>query len=126
MEKIAKNAYKRKIYTTKTGKKYSCQGYEHFALKILIEDIGINENNIITGIKNVPKINYKDEEGIEHVHYPDIYINNQNKIIEIKSAWTLKKKSDSVFIKQKSAKEQGYLYEIWVISPKGEIIEKYE
>jgi hypothetical protein len=126
MEKASQNAYKRKIYTTKTGKEYSCQGYEHYALKILFENTALNENNVIMGVKNVPIINYQNKDGIDHVHYPDIFINNQNKIIEIKSTWTLEKKSDSVFIKQKSAKNLGYLYEIWVISDKGKIIEKYE
>jgi hypothetical protein len=126
MDKMSKNAYKKKIYTTKTGKEYSCQGYEPYALKILFENPDLNENNVIMGVKNVPKINYQDKDGIEHVHYPDIFINNQNKIIEIKSTWTLEKKSDSVFIKQKSAKNLGYLYEIWVINDKGKIIEKYE
>ncbi len=66
-----------------------------------------------------------DDEDSEHIHYPDIYLKPQNKIIEVKSTWTLKKKKDSVFAKQKAAKEQGYQYEIWVISPKGQILEKH-
>jgi hypothetical protein len=124
MEKMLTNSYKRKIYTSKKGKEYSCQGYEPHALKILIEDMGLNEDNIIVGVKNVPKINYKDDEGINHIHYPDIFINNLNKIIEIKSTWTFKI-SNHLFKKQDSAKNLGYLYEIWVISDKGEIIEKH-
>ncbi len=119
------NGYRRKTYISSSGKEYVCQGYEPHALKILIEDMQIKEENIITGTINVPKIKYIGTDKKEHVHYPDIYINNQNKLIEVKSTWTIEKKNDSLFAKQASAKEQGYLYEIWVISEKGKILEKY-
>lgn len=125
MDKISKNCYKRKTFMSKSGKEYSCQGYEPHALKILTEDMHIPDENIITGAINVPKIKYTDDEESKHVHYPDIYLNHQNKLIEVKSTWTLEKKRDSVFAKQKAAKEQGYLYEIWVMSPKGTIVEKH-
>ncbi len=125
MDKISKKCYSKKTYISSTGKEYACQGYEPHALKILIEDMQIQEENIITGTINVPKIKYISTDKKEHVHYPDIYLNHQNKLVEVKSTWTLKKKNDSVFEKQKAGKEQGYLYEIWVISDKGKILEKF-
>lgn len=125
MDKISKSCYSKKIYISPSGKEYVCQGYEPHALKILIEDMQIKEENIITGTINVPKIKYIGTDNKEHVHYPDIYLNHQNKLIEVKSTWTIEKKNDSVFAKQASAKEQGYLYEIWVISEKGKILEKH-
>ncbi len=125
MDKISKKCYSRKTFTSKSGKQYICQGYEPHALKILTEELNIPDENILTGATNVPKIKYTDEEEIEHIHYPDIYLKPQNKLIEVKSTWTLKKKKDSVFTKQKAAKEQGFLYEIWVISPKGQILQKH-
>ncbi len=125
MDKISKKCYNRRTFTSKSGKEYICQGYEPYALKILTEDQNISDDNIITGVTNVPKIKYLDNEDSEHIHYPDIYLKAQNKIIEVKSSWTLKKKEDSVFAKQKAAKEQGFQYEIWVMSPKGLILEKH-
>lgn len=125
MDKISKNAYKRKTFKSKSGKEYGCQGYEPYALKIITEDMEISDENIITGPSNVPHIKYIDDEDKEHIHYPDIYLNNQNKLIEVKSTWTLEKKRDSIFAKQKAAKEKGYEYEIWVISHKGTILEKF-
>lgn len=125
IDKISKNAYKRKTFKSKSGKEYGCQGYEPHALKIITEDMEISDENVITGPSNVPHIKYIDDEDKEHIHYPDIYLNHQNKLIEVKSTWTLEKKRDSIFAKQAAAKEQGYEYEIWVISPKGAILEKF-
>ena len=125
MDKISKKCYSKKNYISSSGKEYQCQGYEPQALKILIEEMRIQEENIITGTINVPKINYIGADKKEHVHYPDIYLNHQKKIIEVKSTWTIKKKKDNVFVKQAAAKEQGYLYEIWVLNKKGDILEKF-
>ena len=83
----------------------------------------INEDDIITGPKNVPTIWYNDLEGNKHRHFVDIFIPSQNRCIEVKSSWTVKK--DNVFFKQNAAKELGYLYEIWVYNEKGTIINKF-
>jgi hypothetical protein len=83
----------------------------------------INENDIITGCKNVPTIWYDDLQGKKHRHFVDIFIPSQNKCVEIKSSWTVKK--EIVFLKQTAAKELGYNYEIWVYDEKGNIINKF-
>ena len=85
----------------------------------------INEDDIITGCKNVPTIWYNNSCKRRR-HYVDIFIPSQNRCIEVKSSWTLKKKKDDIFVKQIAAKELGYSYEIWVYNPKGIIIEKFE
>ena len=86
----------------------------------------IDENDIITGCKNVPVIWYNDENSKKHRHYVDIFIPSQNKCIEVKSNWTAKKKKDNIFLKQNAAKELGYKYEIWIYDSKGVKVEKYE
>jgi hypothetical protein len=43
----------------------------------------------------------------------------------VKSTWTFKKQKEIVFLKQKAAKELGYLYEIWVYNNKGYKVEIY-
>ncbi len=123
MEKASKNSYSRKKYTSPTGKIFTCQGYEPQALDYLINIDKIDENDIINGETNVPKIYYFDIKNKKHTHYPDIFIKQQNKLIDAKSTWTVKK--DYVFEKQKAAKEQGYLYEIWVMNKKGDLLEKH-
>ncbi len=125
MEKSSKNSYSRKKYVSPTGKIFICQGYEPQTLNYLINIDKIDENDIINGETNVPKIEYFDDNNKKHIHYPDIFIKSKNLIIETKSSWTIKKKDDNVFAKQKAAKEQGYLYEIWVMNKKGDILEKH-
>jgi len=122
--KSSENSYTSKIFVFPSGKEIKCQGYEPFALKDLIEN-NIEENDIITGCKNVPTIWYSDELGKKHRHYVDIFLPSQNKCIEIKSIWTLEKKISNIFEKQKAAKDNGYLYEIWVYNSKGNRIKTY-
>ena len=106
--------YLRKNYTLPSGKIIQIQGYESFAIDELLQTI--DENEIITGITNVPEIWYVDDEGIKHRHYVDIFIPSQNKCIEVKSSWTFQMKN--VLIKQKAGKQYGYNYEIWVYNKK--------
>jgi hypothetical protein len=126
MEKASKNAYKLKEYILPSGRVEKVQGYEHYALDELIINEKMNETDIITGCKNVPTIWYNDETGKKHRHYVDIFIQSQNRCIEVKSTWTAKKKKDCIFLKQNAAKELGYKYEIWVYDCKGIRVEKYE
>jgi hypothetical protein len=121
-DKSSKNCYKPKSFIFPSGKEINCQGYEPFALQYLIED-NFEENDIVTGCKNVPTIWYNDEKGTERRHYVDIFIPSQNKCIDVKSSWTVKKKN--VFLKQNAAKELGYNYEIWVYDSKGKIVETH-
>ena len=122
-EKQIKNAYKLKDYKLPSGNMIKLQGYEHFAFEDLLQKENIPEEEIKNGCKNVPIIWYNDENGRRHRHFVDIFIPSQNRCIEVKSTWTAEKKKDNIFQKQKTAKENGYLYEIWVYNQKGERVE---
>ena len=117
-------SYYLKEYTLPSGNIIKIQGYEHFALNELLKNI--NENDIITGCKNVPTIWYNDESGKKHRHFVDIFIPSQNKCIEVKSTWTFKKQKEIVLLKKLTGKELGYLYEIWVYDNKGNKVEFYD
>jgi hypothetical protein len=122
-EKAHKNSYRKKTYIIPSGKELSCQGYEPFALDKLVKEENISEEDIVTGCKNVPNIWYDDENNKKHRHYVDIFIPNQNRCIEVKSTWTIKKeKQDNIFLKQEAAKQLGYNYEIWVYNAKKELV----
>ena len=123
-EKSSKNCYKSKIFKFPSGNNIKCQGYEPFALEELVKNT--DENDIITGCKNVPTIWYNDNNGKKHRHYVDIFIPSQNKCIEVKSNWTIKKKTSNIFEKQNAAKELGYNYEIWVYDNKGNKVDLIE
>ncbi len=121
MNKSIDTSYSSKIFIFPSGKKIKCQGYEPFALNEIKQFI--NENEIITGCKNVPIIWYIDGEGKKRKHYVDIFIPSKNKCIEVKSTWTIKHKNSYIFEKQNAAKELGYEYEIWVYDKNGNKVE---
>jgi hypothetical protein len=118
-DKTAKNSYYKKTYTFPSGKQINCQGYEPFALDYLLEKENIDENDIVTGCKNVPKIFYNDENGKKHRHYVDIFIQSQNRCIEVKSTWTAKKKKDNIYLKKEAGEKLGYKYDLWIFDQKG-------
>ena len=123
MEIVSKKCYKQKKFILPSGKEIQCQGYEPFALDDLIKNI--NEDDIITGCKNVPTIWYYDTNGKKHRHYVDIFIPSQNKCVEVKSTWTIKKTKANIFEKQTAGKQLGYEYEIWVYDAKGNRVETH-
>ena len=119
--KTIKSAYTKKNYVLPSKKIIQIQGYEHFALdKLLIED-KVDEEDIVTGIENVPEVWYYDNEGKKHRYYVDIYIPSKNLCIEVKSKYT---KDNTRFLveKQKSIQDLGYKYETWIFNTKGELI----
>jgi hypothetical protein len=122
--KALNNSFVSKNYILPSGKQIKYQGYENFALNEIINNV--DENDIITGCKNVPKIRYNDENGKLHYHFVDIFIKSQNKCIEVKSTWTIINKKSNIFLKQKYAKESGYEYEIWVYNSKGEKVDCFK
>lgn len=98
-----------KIYILPSGKSIKLQGYEPQALDILLKIY--NENDVYVG-RNVPRITYTYEEK-EHKHFPDFYIPKENKIIEVKSVYTIK--DPKVLPKFLAGLKSEYIYEIWVI-----------
>jgi hypothetical protein len=113
--KAFNNSYRIKLYEFPSGNTRRYQGYEKFALDELIKTY--TEEEIVSETKNVPRILYTNFKNSESYHYVDIYIPSENRCIEIKSDWTLKNKN--TFLKQKSAKDLGMKYEIWVYDKKG-------
>lgn len=64
------------------------QGYEHFALAYL-EQRGVNTRKLcIGGGDGVPNITYR-WRGSKHRYYPDFYYIPKNRIVEVKSVFTL-------------------------------------
>ena len=53
-----------------------------------------------------------------HVYYADIYIKSENKIIEVKSDYTMEKDYDKNMTKWESCVEQGYEFEFWIYDNK--------
>ena len=123
-ERCSKAAYQSKPYTFPSGRIEYVQGYEPLALDLLI-DTGMDEDKIIVKNKDTPEIWYMDPLTPSKFrrHYPDIYIPSEKWLIEVKSTWTYKRDKYEVHTKKKAAVALGYLYQIWIMDSKGEILE---
>jgi hypothetical protein len=117
LERSRKNAYKRKEYTTPSGKIWSLQGFEILVAPKLIKEYG--EDDIISEINHVPCINWSDSSGNKHKYYCDFYIKSQNTIIEIKSTWTEYKNLEKIEKTHTESNKLGYNYRLIVSDKNG-------
>jgi len=123
-ENMLKASYNIKQYTLPSGKIINYQGYENFALDLLLNKEHISEEDIITNRIDVPEIWYTDKTNKKRRHFVDFYIKSQNRCIEVKSTWTNQEKNN-VFEKQLSAIQLGYNYDIWIFDKKGNMVTTY-
>jgi hypothetical protein len=99
-----------------SGKIVKYQGYENLALDELFER-GYSEDDIHIGRSKVPLITYYIDK-VKHVYFPDIYIKSENKIIEVKSDWTLKLKRANINEKAEATVKANYTFEVWIYDSK--------
>jgi hypothetical protein len=119
-QKTQNNALKYKKYTMPSGEIRNVQGYEPFALNILLKMY--KEDQIKTNRIDIPRIKYNYDNKLRY-YFPDIYIPHLNKIIEVKSEWTYKYKTDIIKLKGDACIEAGYDYDVWIFNTKGERVE---
>ena len=111
--KIKKKSFSTKDYTLPSGEIIQVQGYENLALDELFEN-NYKEDEIIT---QCDEIEYEFNNKI-HYYYADIYLINENKIIEVKSTWTFDKDYDKNIAKKNACLEQGFDFEFWIYDNK--------
>ena len=118
---VFKNAqrYRQKTGVFPSGAEYKYQGFENIGVSTLIES-GILEHQILIGDQTrLPSIEYWNPVKQKYcLYFPDIFIKSQNRLIEIKSSWTLKAQLQENLAKHEAAKKLGFRHEIWVCSSK--------
>lgn len=113
LSKALYTAFSTKDYVFPSGNIVKVQGYEPFALNLLLEQ-GVKEDDIVVGCKNVPRVSYFHEQ--DRIYYPDIYIKSTDTLIEIKSMYTYQRDHDRNIEKFKAAASQ-HNFKLWVFSP---------
>ena len=119
-EMVSKNSYKSKIYIFPSGNSIKTQGYENYALTELLQKENVLEEYIITSRTQVPVIWYLNINNKKSRYYVDIYIPSQQRCIEVKNPYHMKRNYETIKAKQKAVKDAGYKCEIWVYNGKGE------
>ena len=104
----------KKLWITK-WKIIQVQGDEPYALKELLYKLNYKEDNLVTGFNNNIKLSckyiFKDK-----IHV--FYIIDENKIIEVKSTWTMKTQYDKNIAKKNGCLELGFEFEFWIYDDK--------
>ncbi|AQQ73775.1 zinc-ribbon-containing protein [Kurlavirus BKC-1] len=120
--KMQSSCYRVKEFVSKTGKRFLYQGYEAFCLSDLLEREGYTDTDIAT--RNIPVIPYS-LGGKRKFYYPDIYIEKENRLIEVKSHYTMERELEKNFKKMKASKKAGFNFEFRIYDEKGRLLEKY-
>lgn len=97
------------------------QGYEPQAISLLKNKYGVKEDQIVVG-KDVPIIKYTDPENEgkkKRLHFPDIYIKNENHLVEVKSPFTFLIGFRELKRKRAGAINQGFKYTVLVMRSDG-------
>lgn len=111
-EKAVKNGYRRKEYKWKTGEISIIQGYEDKVLRDL-EYSGYTFNQVKTDSIDMPEFFYY-LDGKKKRYFPDIFIPEENKVIEVKSNYTIKCNLEKNKLKFESVRQAGYNFELIV------------
>lgn len=118
-----KSCYKSKEYKLPSGKIIKLQGYEPWAMDILLEKY--NEGDLITDKGKINDIlgNFKFIiNSKESIYFPDIYIKSENTIIEVKSEYTYNCSLEENTLKKDSVISKGILFQFWIFTPKKELV----
>ncbi len=123
--KAEKNSYKFKTYTFPSGKTVKYQGFEDKAIDDLCKTH--NENDIIVGRGEVPIIPFntiENDKTVKRKYFPDIFIPSENKIIEVKSEWTIKLNRTFICEKGRGVIDSGYDFEVWLYNSTAKLCKK--
>ena len=90
--KAIKSSFSQKEYISTDGKSWWIQGYENNCLDKLLQEENIDSCEIEAGDSDlIPNIKYYyslDKNPKIHIWYPDFWISEQKRIIEVKSIYT--------------------------------------
>ena len=116
--------YQKKDYTLPSGSIVKIQGYEDKCLDMLLSTI-YDENDLIINPSQILKIFYV-ENNKKHRYYPDIFIPEENLILEVKSQWTYnsqRKWYNTNLLKKQACLDAGYNFKFMIFDGKGNLLD---
>ena len=113
--KWCKSCKTKKIFKFPSGKEVLVQGYEPQVIQLLLEKY--QESQIIVEHNTKPKIKYEFDNKIKN-YFCDIYIPDENLIIEVKSTYTFELHYEKNIAKKNKCLELGYNFLFYIIDGK--------
>lgn len=107
-------------YILPSGKIIKLQGYEKFAMDILLTQF--EGNDILTDMHDISNITGQIIYDEGNRYYPDIYIKSINKIFEVKSPYTYKMHENKNITKMQICLEMGMDFEFMIFNRKGALV----
>lgn len=95
-----------------SGKKVRIQGYENFAIDTLLKTY--NENDLIIENTRIAELTGLIKYDNSRIYFPDIFIQSERKIIEVKSHYTYRIKLKENLLKKEAVLNRGLLFEFWI------------
>jgi hypothetical protein len=122
--KALSSSFRRKPYISPDGKTFMVLGYEGAALDEILKEEGIK--TVYAGEDpEIPVFQYVGDDDKTHYYYPDIYIPEENRVIEIKSVYTYNQDPEKTLCKALKVSEN-HLFELRLYNHKKEIVEILE
>jgi hypothetical protein len=116
-----------KPYTFPSGRTVTVQGYEGFAIDLLLsEGIVEDEDEIEVESRKMPTYNYIGIDCAVHRYFPDIWIPTKNTIIEVKSTYTYQANLEVNLLKAQAVRDAGQIYRLMIMDPKGKLLNESE
>ncbi|AQM73180.1 endonuclease [Noumeavirus] len=126
ISKRNRSLFHKKEFVMPSGGIFICQGYEPFALRLLLSE-GIREEDILSPSKEKISVGYIFG-GKERVYHPDIFIKSESLLIEVKSEWTYNRHGKDLDLqkknleKLKACRKSGYSTRLYIFNEKGILV----
>jgi hypothetical protein len=122
--KAQSSSFCRKPYISPDGKTFMVLGYEGIAMDDILKNEGIK--TFYAGEdKEIPVFQYIGDDDKTHSYYPDVYIPEENRVIEIKSVYTYNRDPEKTLCKALKVSES-HLFELRLYNSHKEVVEILE
>ena len=122
--KAQASSFCRKPYVSPDGKTFMVLGYEGVAIDDILKQEGVKTFYAGEDVE-IPVFQYTGDDDKTHFYYPDVYIPDENRVIEIKSVYVYNRDPEKTLFKALKVSET-HLFELRLYNHKKEVVEILE
>jgi len=122
--KAQASSFCRKPYVSPDGKTFMVLGYEGVAIDDILKQEGVKTFYAGEDVE-IPVFQYTGDDDKTHFYYPDVYLPDENRVIEIKSVYVYNRDPEKTLCKALKVSET-HLFELRLYNHKKEVVEILE